>query len=762
MQQGDFQQLERWFERALACDAEERDALVRELTERDAELGRRLAAMLAADDQDADPVRGAIGTAVEENTRLPRTIGPFEVIRRLGAGGMGVVYLCRRRDHDFDQQVAVKRLGAAGDSDFARQRLRIERRVLAGLRHPNIAQLIDGGEDDDGTPYVAMEYVEGETIDRFAVRQALDVRGRVTLFLALCEALQFAHRNLVVHRDIKAANVQIDRHGQLKLLDFGIAKLLGEVEANTEVPTVAASMTPHYASPEQVRGEPVGPASDIYSMGVLLYELLSGRRPYEINTTRAAEVERIVCESAPPALPGRGMADLDSIVACAMHKDPARRYASAAEFGADLGRWLDGRPVHARADSALYRVQSLVRRHPFGAATTVLISVLLIGFGSVMAWQAGELAKQRDAAETEARVANETSDFLIELFAVSDPRESNPADVRARDLLEHAAERLPEQLASDPLGRARLMHVIGLAFSNLGDQDRGIELLSQALGLREIHAGPESPETADSLNRLGNIHRRFGRLVEAEPMLVRALQWRQANGPVDHDLADSYNNVGLLQNDLGHYIQAEQTLRRSIELHRRAGGPDTEQVTAPLHNLSLSLRRQGRLEEARTASMEALAIKRAAGDWSLSSVAVTLAALANIERERGELAAALAYSEESLGMREQVFGRDNVMIASGLVTHAEILAELDQSANAEALLREALALHDAAGTLDGLRAADARLALGRLLIGQARMDEARLELQPALASAARELPADSPELERFRAALDDASRPGRP
>jgi len=758
MRPNDFQQLERWFQRALACEEEERETLVRELTERNAELGRRLAAMLAADSGGADPVRGAIAAAVDETARLPRSIGPFEVIRKLGAGGMGVVYLCRRSDHDFDQQVAVKRLGAAGDSDFARQRLRMERRVLAGLRHPNIAQLIDGGEDDDGTPYVAMEYVEGEAIDRFAARQDLDARGRVKLFLALCEALQFAHRNLVVHRDIKASNVQIDHHGQLKLLDFGIAKLLGEFEPDTNVPTVGASMTPHYASPEQVRGEPVGPASDIYSMCVLLYELLSGRRPYKINTTRAAEVERIVCESAPPALPGRGMADLDSIVACAMHKDPARRYASAAEFGTDLGRWLDGRPVHARADSALYRLQSFVRRHPFGAATTALISVLLIGFGSVMTWQASELAKQRDAAETEARVANETSEFLIELFAVSDPLESNPADVRARDLLERAAKRLPGQLESDPLGRARLMHVIGLAFSNIGDQERGIELLSQALRLRELNAGPESAETADSLNRLGNIYRRFGRLVEAEPMLVRALQWRQVNGPVDHDLADSYNNVGLLQNDLGHYVQAEQTLRRSIELHRKAGGPETEQVTAPLHNLSLSLRRQGRLEEARTASMEALAIKRAAGDWSLSSVAVTLAALANIERERGELSAALAYSEESLDLRERVFGRDNVMIASGLVTQAEIVGELGRTAEAEALVREALSLHQAAGTLDGLRAADVRLALGRLLIAQSRLEEAGLALEPALASAARELPADSPELERFREALNEATR----
>ena len=757
MKPDDFKRLERWFQRALACDAVERDALVRELTERDVELGERLAAMLAADAEDVDAVRGAIDAAVDETARLPERIGPFEVIQKLGAGGMGVVYLCRRPDHDFDQQVAVKRLGAAGDSDFARQRLRIERRVLAGLRHPNIAQLIDGGEDSDGTPYVAMEYVAGEAIDRFAAHKNLDVRGRIKLFLSLCEALQFAHRNLVVHRDIKASNVQIDTHGQLKLLDFGIAKLLGEADAGAEVPTVASSMTPHYASPEQVRGEPVGQASDIYSMGVLLYELLSGRRPYEINTTRAAEVERIVCESTPPALGGRGTAELDSIIACAMHKEPERRYASAAEFGDDLRRWLDGRPVHARADSALYRFRSFVRRHPFGTTTTVLISVLLVGFGSVMAWQASELAKQRDAAETEARVANETSEFLIELFAVSDPRESNPADVRARDLLERAADQLPQQLASDPLGRARLMHVIGLAFSNLGEQDRGIELLTQALRLRERHAGPASAETADSLNRLGNIYRRFGRLVDAEPMLVRALQWRQSNGPVDHDLADSYNNVGLLQNDLGRYVQAEQTLRRSIELHRQVGGPDTEQVTAPLHNLSLSLRRQGRLDEARNASMEALAIKRAAGDWSLSSLAVTLAALANIERERGAFSAALAYSEESLSLRQQVFGRDNVMTASGLVTHARIVAELGQPEDAEALTREALALHAAAGTLDGLRAADTRLALGRLLIAQSRPDEARAVIEPAMASAARELPAESPELERYRAALAETA-----
>ena len=433
-----------------------------------------------------------------------------------------------------------------------------------------------------------------------------------------------------------------------------------------------------------------------------------------------------------------------------MHKEPARRYASARELGNDLQRWLDGRPVEARPDSAAYRATRFVRRHPAGSAATAVIVMLLVGFGSTMAWQAQRLAVQRDAAEREARVAEETSEFLIELFAVSDPRESNPADVRARDLLEAAADRLPEQLDSDPLGRARLMHVIGLAFSNLGDAERGVSLLERALALRVEHAGNDSAAAADSRNRLGNVLRRFGRMVEAEPLLLRALAWREANGVVDHDLADSYNNVGLLQNQVGRYQQAEVTLRKAIELHRQVGGADTDQAAAPLHNLALSLRRQQRFDAARETAMESLAIKRAAGDWSLSSLAVTLAVLANIERQRGDLDAALAYSTESLKLRRQVFGDDSVMIASGLVTHARIMGELGRPEDAEALAREALALHAEAGTLDGLRAANVRLALGRLLIAQSRPDEARAVIEPALASAARELPAESPELERYR------------
>jgi serine/threonine-protein kinase len=745
-----FIELERRFHEALELDEDGRQAIIDELKGQDPELGARLEAMLAADDQGVDPMTRLIARSGE--AALPESIGPFRVLKRLGEGGMGVVYLCRRDDEDFEQLLAVKRLNAAADSPTARERLRIERRLLAGLRHPHIAQLVDGGEEADGTPFVAMEYVDGVPILHYAEREALDAAGRVRLFLGLCQAVQFAHQNFVVHRDIKPANVMIDRAGHLKLLDFGIAKLLEErTGGDRTVLTVAGAMTPHYASPEQVRGEAVTPLSDVYSLGVVLYELLSGRRPYEIGTRRPTEIERIVCRHEPPSpLPGgRGRnGDLNCIVARAMHKAPERRYASAAQLAEDLERWLDGRPVQARPDSAGYRLRTFARRHPFGVAASTLLTVLLIAFSAAMTWQAGQLALQRDRAEQEARIANETADFLVELFATSDPRETNPAEVTARDLLERAAGRLPAELESDPLMRARLMHVIGLAFANLGDDIRGTELLAGALALREAHAGPDSPETADSLNRLGNVHRRFGRLVQAEPMLVRALEWRRDHGAVDHDLADSYNNVGLLRNELGWYEQAEAALREAIDLHRRVGGPATTQAAAPLHNLALSLRSQGRLDAARQAALDSLALKRP-NDWSLSSLANTLAVLAGIERRRGDLPAALAASTESLQLREQVFGRDNVMIASGLATHAGILHALSRKESAESLYREALALHERAGSADSLRAADIQLGYARFLQQVGRTGEAAAFMARARAVAQRELPPDSPELARF-------------
>lgn len=751
MKASDFKKLDEAFNAALPLDGKAREAAVAALADKNPALAKRLQAMLNASEQTHDAVEGVVREAVASTERLPDNIGPFEVLKRLGHGGMGVVFLCRRSGSDFEQLLAVKRLNTAIDSDFARQRMRIERQVLASLRHPNIAQLIDGGEDDQGVPYVAMEFVDGVSVDEYVVREKLDIEQRVSLFLSLCEAVQFAHSNSVIHRDIKADNVQIDQHGRLKLLDFGIAKLQAESDSAGSPMTVAAVMTPHYASPEQVRGEPSSQVSDIYSMGVLLYELIAGNRPYQFTTTRPSDVERVVCQflpSPPLASANARQQDLNCIVMKALHKQADRRYQSVAQLADDLNRWLQRRPVLAQPDSTAYRLSVFARRHPFGVGATALIVALLIGFSSTMAWQARQLAQQRDVAQRQAAVANETTDFLIELFAHSDPREGDPSKLSAGDLLEAAAGRLNEEFTTAPLTRAQLLHVVGLAFANLGDDQRGTEMLTQALVLREQYADPAGPELSDTLNRLGNIHRRFGRPRQAEPLLLRALDIREQQGVVDHDLADSYNNVGLLENELGQYAYAEQLLRKSIAMHRQAGGVDTIRVTAPLHNLSLSLRNQDRLQEALAASTEALEIKRA-NNWNSSSLANTLAAMANLQLDLGQIDSALQLSTESLALREDVFGRDNPMMASGLATHARVLAAMDDAAAAESLFREALALHQQEGTEETLRVADLQLSLAEFLRQRGRNDEARVYFELAATIARRQLPADSHELSRF-------------
>jgi len=754
-----FSKLSRLFDQAIDLDASGRERLLTELRATDAELAERLVAMLEADGHDGDVLSRVVGGSETESVRpIPETIGPFRVMKKLGEGGMGVVYLGQRKTADFEQLLAIKRLNAAVDTELARHRLLIEQRVLASLRHSHIAQFVDGGEDADGTPYVAMEYVDGVPLLEHVRDNELSQRERVTLFLDLCKAVHFAHQHLIVHRDIKAGNVMIDQHGTLKLLDFGIAKLLGEERGGHDktVLTVAGAMTPHYASPEQIRGESVTPLTDVYSLGVLLYELLAGRRPYDIQTRRPTEIERIICltDPGPPLASRRGRdGDLNSIVLKAMHKEKDRRYQSAAQLSEDLERWLDGRPVLARPDSASYRLRLFMRRHPFGVAASSVLALLLVVFSVGMTWQAHRLASERDRAEREARVATETSEFLIELFQASDPRETNPEDLRARDLLDRAAERIPAQLDTDPLMRAQLMHVIGLAYTNLGIEGPATDLLAGALRLREAELGPDSALVADSLNRLGNALRSFGRLEQAEPMLVQALQWRQAHGEIDHDLADSFNNVGLLQNDLGWSERAEASLRQSIAMHRQVGGSEAIQAAAPLHNLAIALRNLERFAQARQSALDSLAIKRS-NDWSLASLANTLSVLATIERQLGDRDAALLASEESLALREQVFGRDSARIASGLVTHATILVHFDRNEEAEALFNEALGLHQQAGSDDSLEAANVHLGYGRFLHGQGRVDEAQSVLAEALTIAEKYLSDDMPELERYRSPLN--------
>ena len=502
-------QVETLFAAALEQAPEARDSFVEAAVDASDEVREDVASLLHAHARESGQleasVRAAAGVAIEQADPLAggdARIGPYRVLRRLGTGGMGTVYLAERADAQFRQQVALKVVNRHLVNDEIVRRFRTERQILADLDHPNIAHLLDGGTTADGLPYLVMEYVVGERIDAYCNARALALRERLALFLAVCDAVQYAHRNLVIHRDIKPSNILVTPDGAPKLLDFGIAKLMGTGAERGAALTRADErlMTPEHASPEQVRGEPVTTGSDVYALGILLYHLLTGERPYTPDDGSVAALERAICETAPdkpstvvmraatragnaaapapvPVPAPRRLAraltgDLDNIVLMALRKEPARRYASAAQMAEDVRRYLDQRPVIARPDTWSYRTAKFLRRHTASVTAAAAVVVVL---AAVVVYYTQRLAGERDRAQdAERRAVRETetskrvSDFLVELFRVSDPDKARGETITAREILDRGAERIDQELDDEPEVQAQLMDTMGLVYRSLG------------------------------------------------------------------------------------------------------------------------------------------------------------------------------------------------------------------------------------------------------------------------------------------------------
>ena len=429
---------ERWarvqelFEAAMPLPAAERPAHVRAAADDD-EMATLVLSMLEASDNDAGEIERAVGDAIHSVTAaaagpVEQRLGPYRIVSAIGQGGMGTVYLAERADGAFEQRVAIKVVRGLLDQDRVR-RFRAERQILASLQHPNIARLVDGGTTDDGWPYLVMEYVEGTAIDTYAREHELSVVERLDLFLVVCEAVGHAHRHLIVHRDIKPSNIIVTPDGTPKLLDFGIAKLLDSEDPEMSARTMTGMrlLTPDYASPEQVRGDAVTTATDVYALGVLLFELLTGKRPHTFRTLTAQEIERVVCDTdAPrPSTISPGLAeDLDIIVGTALNKDVEHRYLSVETLVEDLRRYLEGLPIHARRATWWYRARRFASRHRWEVAVASLFVLMLIGFSVLVTIQAARVARERDVAQQERDAAEQVSSFLVGLFEVSDPSQS--------------------------------------------------------------------------------------------------------------------------------------------------------------------------------------------------------------------------------------------------------------------------------------------------------------------------------------------------
>src|SRR6202795_1516972 len=424
-------------------------------------------------------------------------IGPYRVLRTLGTGGMGEVYLAERADAQFEQQVAIKVVHGGALGSGMHYRLKQERQILAQLDHPNIAHLLDGGSLPDGRAYIVMEYVDGIAIDAYCDSNRLDVAARLTLFQTVCAAVHYAHQNLIVHRDLKPSNILVTATGVPKLLDFGIAKLLDERQAGHHTVAVTHAdirvMTPDHASPEQVRGQAITTSSDVYVLGVLLYKLLAGTGPFFIASTRLTDIERAICEKD-PSLPSqavntdhtevRGIAearnttakrlrrtlrrDLDNRGRMAIRKEPERRYGSSQQMAGDIQRYLEGKPVIASRDTMAYRSAKFVRRHWLPVAAGVSVVFLILAFATTTYVQSlriaagrDRVAEQRAVAERERSRAEEVSSFLVNLFKLSDPQENRGNQVTARELLDSGAKRLRAGLQDQPATKAALLSTVG-------------------------------------------------------------------------------------------------------------------------------------------------------------------------------------------------------------------------------------------------------------------------------------------------------------
>jgi serine/threonine protein kinase/tetratricopeptide (TPR) repeat protein len=771
---------------ALDHETGERAAWLDERCGDDAELRREVAALLAAHaraggilDQQLPPLARALAGRVSGPMPVveDRRIGPYRVLRELGRGGMGVVYLAERSDGEFRRQVAIKLLRASPDAEELHRRFLAERQILASLNHPNIAQLLDGGTTEGQLPYLVMEHVDGLPITTYCDRHGLDVAARLRLFTSVCDAVQAAHQNLVIHRDLKPSNILVTESGDVKLLDFGIAKLLNGASALVDVPHTRAAMrvmTPEYASPEQVRGEPLSTASDVYALGVILYELLTGVRPYQLRTGTPRELHEMVCEREPERpssavtrrqsvdvdeggtrevepsaiaatrggttaerLARQLRGDVDAIVMMALRKEPRRRYGSAELLSEDITRFLQGLPVTAQRASRRYHLAKFLGRHRVVVGLGALAVVSMVG-GTAAALHQTSVARRERARAEEARSrveralldAEEMSTFLVNLFDINGPMVGGPTGSLA-----DAVARGDGQVAMfdrQPLVQARMLDEMGRVRTALNQLPEARSALERSLTLRRAN-GASADEIAGSLHHLSEVLRRSGEYDQALALDLEALARRRAALGPGHvrvaDVLEHRSGIAVYRTDL---IAAESLSHAAVAIRERAPVRDPRRLAYGLDIYANMLKRRGKIAEAMQRYRQAIAIYERELDpddpW-LASTLLRLAELERNDRDRPDLARPLI--ERSLRILTNRFGEDHPAIVWPMHDLAEVLGIEGRHAEAERLCLRALELRrkqfgPTHGTTIGSLAelAQAYLRAGRLADAERRQREA--------------------------------------
>ncbi|WP_405235623.1 protein kinase domain-containing protein [Lentisalinibacter orientalis] len=656
-----------------------------------------------------------------EDGFIDRTVDNYHILERLGEGGMGAVYLAERRTEEFKQRVAIKFVRGAMLARELVKRFDAERKILAGLNHPYIAALIDGGRTSDGIPYLVMEYVEGLPIDEYCDARRLGLRERIRLLQKVATAVQAAHQNLVIHRDLKPSNVLITQDGIPKLLDFGIAKLIEDAEAQApgDVTVIGRqALTPDYASPEQILENRVTTASDVYTLGILAYQLLVGERPYRLETgshrdmvrtfegltvprpstrlqrIREADQRNAIARSRATSVGKLQRAlegDLEKILMMALRQEPDRRYASVAQFSEDLDRYLAGLPVKARDSGMGYRLGKFIRRNWIAsAAVTMVIVSLAVGL-LAYATQAREAARQRDIAREQAANARDTVDFLKAVLFAGDPFATSEKEETIADVLDYAEANLANAYADSPGSRATILVALGDIFVARGDYERGRNLSLEALAIYDRMAQADGNAAANAHRALGLSLYYLGDYEAAAREFDTAISlYLEQDSPDWSGLVRAYDQMGNVQGELTTEATAAEYYERALTLYRQEKLEDSEQLVTILNNIATDRMQRGEYEQAEPVFLQAVDAARK-GNVGPVRQAILLSNLAGVQKNTGRLDQAVENYKAAARTLTDVLGEGHAETITSLTSLANLHRQMGAAGEAEAVIRRAVA-----------------------------------------------------------------------
>ncbi len=775
MNQDRLNKVRELFDEASNLSADERELFLNQKCGDDIELKKEILSLINSLDSIKDFLEEPL-TIVQQNKSsftdpyIGKQIGNYLIEGEAGVGGMGIVYNGKRNDKEFEQKVAIKILKHGITSEYLLKRFQIERQTLANLQHPNIARLLDGGRTADGLPYLVMEFIDGIPITEYCNQKILSIEEKLKLFREVCSAVQYAHQNLIIHRDLKPGNILVTKDGYPKLLDFGIVKLIDEELSESDEGLTRLGiwhLTPEYASPEQIKGEKITTASDIYSLGVLLYQILTGFQPYKISnnsptsiskiitdeiilkpseklkqTTSLADESKILLEKNYKNLKG----DLDNIVLKAMHKDPRRRYVSVEQFSEDIRRYLVGLPVLAEKDTAGYRLKKFIQRHKVGFVSSVGFIVLLLASLIAIILQANIATKERDNAKLEAQKVETVNKFLQDMLSSVDPTEIG-RDVKVYDVLRRSAINVEKGFKDQPGIEAAIQKTIGRTLTNLGEYDQAKPHLERSLLLNESVYGKQSNQASESIYELAFFYHWVGDLKTADSLYKKSLKIFRSNKTVSKRiLANTLNDYGVLKYDIAEYNESEKMYRESLNILLENFGEKDGDVASLYNNLANVMQQKNDIDGAEKYFNKALQLNIELLGENRPEVSANYNNLAYIYIDKGEFAKAEEYFKKSLELKIRYYGADHSIVGFASVNLGALEFRIGKLNESEKYILDAIKNLKISVNEDHIWIGLAYYWYGKILIEKEKYSDAETYLRKSLQINKNNYPADHPNI----------------